>query len=963
MNDRDDDGIEPSICPPEFNDDTQVEQVMNRRAQIAAFLVILYGVYQIQISLSSLLSPLPLITNLGYDAPQSAPDLERREVSTVKKSELLIPMVSSDSIPNGATIETPREHDMQSKPASGPDENTLDNADNRVSLSVPSKILDHAHAKSSDKEPPEDSIAVTTNQSQRARCQDYDGVLFMSNVDRNAATGTAFFHYVVDHLIYANMYNLLPVIQIDQINPLYDPAVHGLGSNRTVQVRKGEISTITGTDGMRCQPRKRNRGIGYPGKPILDNPILRNLTLHGNGIWDSYFEPPVPSFSWDDPSCLEMTFLEMSHRQVHPGMHVCWPLAVRGWMYTGMPYDLHENNKTLQEWFRPMRERGSRMTSQYIRLKPWLKELVDQANPPTKNCLAMHIRQTDKGHGRRKVPLAVFRVYAEAYSRSSGSGSIFIATDSANVFHEIQEQWDKNVTSRILTQAGAFRSSTDKSTFKLLANQTHRVNTEALVDIYAMSRCSILVHGLSAMSEGAIYLNPRLHDHSVNLDDGDPTSIEEFRVMVERVLSGKRELSSVTNKNENTTPSMSNEDGQASRTKPNFELRKTSRVSRNESEVASIPRCEDYDGVLYISAVGKSAATGTAFFNFVVDQLIYADKYDLLPWIYIDDQNPLFDPIAHGIGANRSFHVKKGAVPSIVGSDTMACKNNRKTGTYPGPPDFDSLEPFRYTIKGNGIWASYFHPVSSFSLDDPTCMEKPFIRFDFSHIFPGLHKCWPWSVRSWNFRGLPIALSPHNSTVHDWLGPMRERGSKMVSKYFRLLPWVDELVEKANPSTSQCLAMHVRLTDKGHGRRKLSLDAFKPYAEAYVKASGSGPIFVATDSAYVLAGISEQWGPHVRPRVRSQIEAFRSTSNTATFVLLANQTHRVNTEALVDIYAMARCNVFVHGFSAMAEAVIYLRPQLHAQSVNLDEETHASVEEFQAMVEKVIASAGNSVIN
>jgi hypothetical protein len=122
MNDRDDDGIEPSICPPEFNDDTQVEQIMNRRAQIAAFLVILYGVYQIQISLSSLLSPLPLITNLGYDAPQSAPDLERREVSTVKKSELLIPMVSSDSIPNGATIETPREHDMQSKPASGPDE-------------------------------------------------------------------------------------------------------------------------------------------------------------------------------------------------------------------------------------------------------------------------------------------------------------------------------------------------------------------------------------------------------------------------------------------------------------------------------------------------------------------------------------------------------------------------------------------------------------------------------------------------------------------------------------------------------------------------------------------------------------------------------------------------------------------------------------------------------------------------
>ena len=933
---------------------------MNWRAQIAAFLLIFCGIYQIQTSFSPQLSPLPHISNLDYDAPQLAHELERRKASTVNTSELLMPRGSSDSIPYGATIETSREQAMHSKHASGQDENALDNANNGVSLSIPSKNVDHVHVNRIGKEPPQDFFASTANKSQSTRCQDYDGVLFMSNVDRNAATGTAFFHYVIDHLIYAHMYNLLPVIQIDQTNPLYDPAVHGLESNRTVQVQKGKISTITGTDGMRCQPRKRIKGIGYPGKPSFENPTLGNLTLHGSGIWDSYFEPPVPSFSWDDASCLEMKFLEMSHQQVHPGMHVCWPLAVRGWKYTGMPYDLQENNKTLREWFRPMRERGSRMASQYIRLKPWLKALVDQANPPATNCLAMHIRQTDKGHGRRKVPLTVFRVYAEAYSQISGSGSIFIATDSANVFHEIQEQWDENVTSRILSQAGVFRSSTEKSTFKLLANQTHRVNTEALVDIYAMSRCNILVHGLSAMSEGAIYLNPRLHDHSVNLDDGEPTSIEEFRVMVESVLSGKRVISSVSNNNEST---MFNNDGQAPRTRPYSELRKTNRVIRNDVEVASIPRCEDHDGVLYISAVGKSAATGTAFFNFVVDQLIYADKYNLLPWIQIDDQNPLFDPNVHGIGANLSFLVKKGAVPSIVGTDTMACKNNRKIGTYPGPPDFESLEPVHYAIKGNGIWSSYFNPVSNFSLDDPICMEKPFIRFDFSHIFPGFHKCWPWSVRSWNFRGLPIALSPHNSTVHEWLGPMRERGSKMVSKYFRLRPWVDELVEKANPLTSQCLAMHVRLTDKGHGRRKLSLDAFKPYAEAYVKASGSGPIFVATDSAYVLASISEQWGPHVRPRVRSQTEAFRSTSNTATFVLLSNQTHRVNTEALVDIYAMARCNVFVHGFSAMAEAVIYLHPQLHAQSVNLDEETHPSVEEFQAMVEKVIANAENSVGN
>ena len=46
--------------------------------------------------------------------------------------------------------------------------------------------------------------------------------------------------------------------------------------------------------------------------------------------------------------------------------------------------------------------------------------------------------------------------------------------------------------------------------------------------------------------------------------------------------------------------------------------------------------------------------------------------------------------------------------------------------------------------------------------------------------------------------------------------------------------------------------------------------------------------------------------------------------------------HRTNTEVLVDILAMAKCNWFLHGLSAVSEAVFYWNGNLHYRSVNLE---------------------------
>ena len=101
-------------------------------------------------------------------------------------------------------------------------------------------------------------------------------------------------------------------------------------------------------------------------------------------------------------------------------------------------------------------------------------------------------------------------------------------TDHANVVQNISG-WTKG---RLLQQGDAFRSNSSVPTFLLIQNNTQRPNVKSLVDIYAMARCSLLLHGFSVMSEAVMNLNIGLHNHSVNLDDPGRMSIQEFRAMV-----------------------------------------------------------------------------------------------------------------------------------------------------------------------------------------------------------------------------------------------------------------------------------------------------------------------------------------------------------------------------------------------------------------------------------------------
>lgn len=363
--------------------------------------------------------------------------------------------------------------------------------------------------------------------------------------------------------------------------------------------------------------------------------------------------------------------------------------------------------------------------------------------------------------------------------------------------------------------------------------------------------------------------------------------------------------------------------------------------------------CNDFDGILFVSRVMRKAGAGTLFFQSLVDSLLYAEKYNLYPFLWINsaDNLPCYDPKVHGEGQNITFEHLTGDISGIRGEGDMACST--REGLRPGPPLYGkTLRTESYTLVGNGLWQSYFDPVSEYPFS--SCKSKPVFEMTQRQVLPDMHRCSEFAVRGWAFRGIPKALLPGDMPIRDWLYDHRLRAAGIVNRHFRPQPWLLEKVEQANPVTDgNCLAVHIRLTDKGSGREKQGLEVYQPYIEAYSKAApnDASRIYIATDDATVLETIKTEWWQHLSDRVISQPGVFRSdVMNVPTFFLMQNDKHRSNTEALVEMYAMSKCSYFVHGSSGMAEAVVYINPKIHAHSVNIDDPDRISPLAFGAMV-------------
>lgn len=370
-------------------------------------------------------------------------------------------------------------------------------------------------------------------------CHGYSGVLHIAQGDVEGAAGTIFFMFVLNQLIYADKHNLMPWVHLNNVSHyVYDPKTHGVGPPIRFQMLHGVNASWTGFVDHISQQK-----VAFPGRPVATQTHLveRQVTVFGNGVWNKYFEP-VSRFSPDNPSCAQLPIVRLTHAQIIPALHVNCPWSLRAWRYGGLPPSLRQDDLSYDEWFAPMRKRGNAVVRKYVRFLPHMYRLAHEANP-IDNCLALHIRHSDKANRRRRIPVKKFLPYVQAYAQEQhtrGSPfSVYLATDSHKVIEEIQSTWPPDLIAQIQWQDQVVRSNDTTPVFTLSSH--HVTNTQVLVDILAMSHCQFLLHGLSAVSEAAHYLNVELHrNKSVNLETPQPPNVGQFH---EWVREGRTERS------------------------------------------------------------------------------------------------------------------------------------------------------------------------------------------------------------------------------------------------------------------------------------------------------------------------------------------------------------------------------------------------------------------------------------
>jgi len=766
-------------------------------------------------------------------------------------------------------------------------------------------------------------------------CDGFQGIYHIEKGDIGGAAGTIFFQFVIGQIIWAEKYNFKPWIYFNNVSyVIYDPLIHGQHPGVSFSMMEGlKISYVQRPNG--------HWRDAIPGEPY-DYDKLKPKLFHfeGDGVWENYFEP-ISDFLPGDSSCQHKSLVTMDLYQVTPGVHGFAPWAPRCWRYTYLPDYVTKPHIPLHEWLEPQRHLAHDVLTRYIQFKPYIREKAEQINPNcsmTNACLAIHIRQSDKAAGRRQIQTDEFLPYIQAFLISGGSW-VYLATDSAKVIQHVKTKWPQDIQERVRSIGeNIIRSDDQKAVFDIASH--HQTNTEILIEILALAKCQFIVHGLSAVTETSIWINVDLHYTAVNLEDPDHLDPTEFRTMVKSVLEGKNA------------------------TEIYREQRPTDwwRVERmKERDEPTHQACDDVDGVLLIEYVGSKAGAGEAFFTSVLNQLYYAEMNNLKPWIHLGfDGEYILDKEIHDTGPGVTLDVTNSVPPFLPE------KSLNRSLAYPGKPISQRQQSKSTHLEGDGIWTHYFHQVSDFVPGDCSCDGKPVHAFTPDLVTPGTLSYAPWAIRPWRNDDVPDDIwKPENLTLKEWIKPMRKKASRLVQKYFKFHPRLVERANEVNPmndTSVPCLAVHLRNSDKGKNkyRSKFPVNKFREFLQAFIRAGGQ-TIYIATDSNSVLEHIELRYPAQIRNAIRTQgTYVVRSSSKWPIHML--EKHHRTNSEALVDVLAMAKCKLLLHGHSTLSEAAIYLNPDLHETSVNWEDPDHLNAFEFEQLARKVLGTTNDAPV-
>jgi hypothetical protein len=371
--------------------------------------------------------------------------------------------------------------------------------------------------------------------------------------------------------------------------------------------------------------------------------------------------------------------------------------------------------------------------------------------------------------------------------------------------------------------------------------------------------------------------------------------------------------------------------------------------------------CNYVDGILVIENVGDKAGAGEAFFGSVLNQLYYAEMNNLKPWIHLSiDAEYIFDEEVHDKSPGVTLALTTNVSSFLLGNALTSSL------VYPGKPTLHthSLRPTH--LKGDGIWTHYFQQVSDFIPGDRSCERKLVVSLTRDFVVPGIYSYAPWAIRAWRNDDVPDEIwKPENVTLKEWMRPMRMKACQLIRKYFKFHPRLQKRANEVNPmndTSRPCMAVHLRNSDKGKNkyRSKFPVNKFREFFNAFIRAGGQ-TIYIATDSNSALEYIDLWYPAQIRDAIRTQgTYVVRSSSKWPIHML--EKHHRTNSEALVDVLAMSKCKLLLHGHSTLSEAAIYLNPELHENSVNWEDPDHMGYGEFEQLARRVLGTTNEAPV-
>ena len=250
------------------------------------------------------------------------------------------------------------------------------------------------------------------------------------------------------------------------------------------------------------------------GERCRDGRINRYYSAaHGTNVWDYFFLPVAPAVV---PSASDVL---LTPKQLF-NLHHLDPESIQTY-----PHGVHRHLKLPrwrydEPWHWTMRSRAYRLLSGPVRLKPPPLHVVRTfyrehilARGSERPLLGLHLRGTDKlkNIGGRIIGPAEYQPLVGEYLTRHPNALIFLATDSPAFLAEMRRRYPDT-----LVVYDALRSERNVFIDRKVAD-TYKKGEDALVDALLLSCANLLIKPASALSEFAVYWNPQLHNHTLEL--------------------------------------------------------------------------------------------------------------------------------------------------------------------------------------------------------------------------------------------------------------------------------------------------------------------------------------------------------------------------------------------------------------------------------------------------------------